>query len=58
MSTSKFWPRLVVLASIMSIILLLLVLCGSVLIFFSANTVFITAERLAKICNETLHIMT
>ena len=29
----------------MSIILILLALCGTVLIFFSAHSVFITAER-------------
>ena len=59
--TSKFWPRLVVLlkalnncseivltivlVSIMSIIFIILALCGTVLIFISAQSVFITTER-------------
>ena len=37
----------IVLVSIMSIIVILLELCGTVLIFFSAHSVFITAERSA-----------
>ena len=37
----------IVLVSIMSIILILLALCGTVLTFFSAHPVFITAETSA-----------
>ena len=44
----------IVLVSIMSIILILLALCGTVLIFFSAHSVFITAER--SVMKRHMHI--